>query len=118
MKKIIFVLSAMWIGLIGNAYAQSVINQQNIPANNLTSPPTVTYFPRLFNLSPLTKRNFVRTYIAQMPIQDSSLLKLNSTFPQLRGGIGTKYFDGLGRPLQEVAMYGADGFKDLTVVHT
>jgi len=118
MKKILFVLSAMWIGLFSTLYAQSVVNQQNIPANNQTSPPVVTYFPRLFNLSPVTKRNFVRTYDVQMPVQDANLVQLNSTFPQLRGGISTKYFDGLGRPMQDVVMYGADGFKDLTVVHT
>ena len=79
-------------------------------------------YPDLYNyLSTSTAlRNYVRTYVPEEPRTNSSDLSLPNII--VKRTVNTAYYDGLGRPLQEVQQngvyYGAGGRLDLVKIHT
>lgn len=56
----------------------------------------------MFNYLPVPGNNFVRTYAPQQPTDNPAAISLpNQTAVKCR--VNTQYYDGIGRPLQEVA---------------
>jgi RHS repeat-associated protein len=114
-KQIITVIGAL--GTCVAIHAQPVSRENNIPASN-APPPQAQQFPGLANYGNTGPRNFIRTFTPKIPVQDASALSLPSSLFFLEGGIATQYFDGLGRPLQEIAYRGSGtANKDITTVH-
>lgn len=76
---------------------------------------SVSVYPNLTDLVNTNNRNFVRTYIAQKPLQDPNDINIGTIY---NASAATQYIDGLGRPLQEVArMAVGDPGIDLVTVH-
>ncbi|HXS36337.1 MAG TPA: DUF6443 domain-containing protein, partial [Flavipsychrobacter sp.] len=96
------------------SYAQP---SNNIPDNSLNpSLPPVTSYPYLVNYTaPLV--NYQRVYEPQAPTVNTS--DIGGKTPVVASITNTTYFDGIGRPLQDIFRLGADGmFADLVKVHT
>ena len=93
---------------------------QNVP---VTTPPVslsaVTIFPNLNNYVSYDSRNFLRTYTPQEATSNTTIIDISGSSPiSLPCIITTAYFDGLGRPLQEVTRQGANyGTYDMVGVH-
>ncbi len=104
------------LGITVPAYAQV----ENSPKPGAPAPAPVTIFPDLVNYNlPTANRNFVRSIIPSKPVTNSSQVSLGS---QTAGPcvISAQYFDGLGRPSQEVARSAAGNNvnSDIITVHT
>ena len=90
MKKILFLIFFVLSALI-------TLAQSNIPTTGATilknPKPTPVYAPN-------PAKNFLRTFVPQKPIQDSSLVNMAALIEDVFAT--TQYFDELGRPLQTV----------------
>lgn len=94
--------------------------QNNVPEPGAVSLPAVTSFPDFVNYTGAeANRNFVRSFIPSKPVTDPSGISLGNQY-SLPCITATKYFDGLGRPLQEVVRSGTNHVTsaDLVSVHT
>ena len=75
-------------------------------------------YPYLNNYSGTTLHNYVRTYTLEQPEANSSSITLTATSDKKI--TSTTYYDGLGRPLQDVQKNAipAGAYPDLIKVHT
>jgi len=98
-----FKVGRLWLWLL-------LLNYNNLFGQTLT-------YPDLSNYSIMPGHNYVRTYLPQSQTSNTADIYLTST---LNSFISTQYYDGIGRPLQEVARYGVlnGGYKDIVNIHT
>ena len=103
------------------ATAQTVAPASNIPSwtGPIIEPtlPPVSTFPDLSNYSNTDDRNFVRTYTPHKATTDPNELSIDNNTSLSE--IHTTYYDGLGRPLQEIQQGSwSTAYSDLVAVHT
>ncbi len=118
-KSLSFMKSiASAISLLLLAAVPAAFGQDNRPDHNAGTLPPVTSFPDLANYTPSSARNYVRTYVPVKPVTDASAIYMGNlnVVPCITH---TSYFDGLGRPLQDVFRSGAPAAnnQDIVQVH-
>jgi RHS repeat-associated protein len=110
--------TALFVALSITAAAQ----QPNMPATGGASQPALTTFPDLANYTaPSSARNFVRTFVPAKPTTDPAVINITGAAQTAQPCItATHYFDGLGRPLQNVMRSGSGHALngDLVTVYT
>lgn len=117
--KFLVILIACASLLTEEAKAQAVDGKNNIPTT-VSNPTVAAPYPQLSNLSNTTSRNYIRTYIPQIPITNASsitLSQINQSGSALNMPVTTQYFDDIGRPIQEVVRSNDNNTYDLVSVH-
>jgi RHS repeat-associated protein len=115
MKNIISVLCLVLISYL--AQSQAVSPESNNKPATITSNTAVTSFPGLQGNITQTKRNFVRTFSPIQPVTaaNQGTITINTFSPKHK--VETRYYDFLGRPLQEVYKWTAFSSQDLVKTH-
>src|SRR4051812_20151344 len=82
------------------ATAQPVVPTSNVPVT-VQPPLPVSYIGHLDDYINTTYRNFIRTYQPHQPTTNGANVT-NNNIQTIKSQVQTSYFDGLGRPMQDV----------------
>ena len=90
-------------------FASVNANAQNIPTGGTTPAPSITVRPAPAAYTGVPA-NYLRTFVPQVPIQDTSLINMSSAVEDVQTAI--VYADSYGRPVETVAKQLSPGKKD------
>ena len=90
-------------------FAYTHAHAQNVPTGGTTPAPTITVRPAPAAYSGIPA-NYLRTFVPQVPIQDTSVINMSSTIEDVQ--TATVYVDSYGRTLESVVKQLSPAKKD------